>query len=399
MIASKARSWACGPPAWKDMTNGCPLVCITALAISKDRLLMASTISTQTAARVSAPASRHTGMAACAAQIARQGPARIVDPQRGPYGDTSLPAKVRRWAGRECGEVGARWVSKATTRLRRHPRRTPEATATRDTARSSHARRAPLDPAEGSPDEPRRSAACPYRFSSSKDATHPSTTTSLADLPTWFGRPWPGWLRSRTAGPSVGCRFGCLRPGLGGRRSGTAGVNRPARIEPIRVERAVPHGPGRPASAVRASRLVKTAASDGACQHRAPGVMPGVWIDSNLTPSTSSTRPSDGAVGPTFGLGLPPDGEVVRVEVCHRTGQVGQSNCGSYGFGPDAGPQDHPEPSRVTVPQQPPTAGRVDHRTLVIPPTNQTLRAPSEAPRGTTRSSAASPGRTILTAP
>ena len=38
--ASSARSWACGPPAWKAITNACPLVCITALAISKLRALI-----------------------------------------------------------------------------------------------------------------------------------------------------------------------------------------------------------------------------------------------------------------------------------------------------------------------------------------------------------------------
>ena len=52
------------------MTNGWPLVCITALASSNDRLLIASMISTQTAARVRAPASRHAGIAARAAATA-----------------------------------------------------------------------------------------------------------------------------------------------------------------------------------------------------------------------------------------------------------------------------------------------------------------------------------------
>ena len=32
--ASSARSWACAPPAWKAITNACPVVCCTACAIS-----------------------------------------------------------------------------------------------------------------------------------------------------------------------------------------------------------------------------------------------------------------------------------------------------------------------------------------------------------------------------
>ena len=49
------------------MTNGCPLVCMTALAISNERALIRSMISTQTAARASGPTERQTGIAACAA--------------------------------------------------------------------------------------------------------------------------------------------------------------------------------------------------------------------------------------------------------------------------------------------------------------------------------------------
>ncbi len=49
------------------MTNGCPDVCMTALAISKDRALIRSMISTHTAARTRGPASRQAGMAAFAA--------------------------------------------------------------------------------------------------------------------------------------------------------------------------------------------------------------------------------------------------------------------------------------------------------------------------------------------
>ena len=52
------------------MTNGWPDVCMTALAISKDRALIRSIISTHTAARTRAPASRHAGMAAVAAASA-----------------------------------------------------------------------------------------------------------------------------------------------------------------------------------------------------------------------------------------------------------------------------------------------------------------------------------------
>ena len=68
--ASSARSWACGPPAWKLMTNGWPLVCMTAWAIWWDRALIRSTISVHTAARTSAPASRQAGIAASAASMA-----------------------------------------------------------------------------------------------------------------------------------------------------------------------------------------------------------------------------------------------------------------------------------------------------------------------------------------
>ena len=49
------------------MTKGWPDVCMTALAISKLRLLMRSTISTHTAARTCGPASRQAGIAARAA--------------------------------------------------------------------------------------------------------------------------------------------------------------------------------------------------------------------------------------------------------------------------------------------------------------------------------------------
>ena len=65
--ASSARSCACGPPAWKAMTNACPDVCMIAFAISKLRVLIRFTISTHTAARTSGPASRHAGTAARAA--------------------------------------------------------------------------------------------------------------------------------------------------------------------------------------------------------------------------------------------------------------------------------------------------------------------------------------------
>jgi hypothetical protein len=66
-IASRARSCACGPPAWNAITNACPLVCMTALAISKLRPFTRRRISRQTAARTSGPASRQCGMAAFAA--------------------------------------------------------------------------------------------------------------------------------------------------------------------------------------------------------------------------------------------------------------------------------------------------------------------------------------------
>ena len=69
-MASRARSWAWGPAAWNAITNGWPLVCMTALAISKERRLIASTISTHTAARARAPASRQAGSADWAAATA-----------------------------------------------------------------------------------------------------------------------------------------------------------------------------------------------------------------------------------------------------------------------------------------------------------------------------------------
>jgi hypothetical protein len=66
-IASSARSCACGPPAWNAITNACPLVCMTAFASSKLRLLIRSTISVQTPARTAGPASRQAGIASRAA--------------------------------------------------------------------------------------------------------------------------------------------------------------------------------------------------------------------------------------------------------------------------------------------------------------------------------------------
>lgn len=51
------------------MTNACPLVCCTALAISKERSLIRRRISTDTSARVSGPASRQAGSAALAAAM------------------------------------------------------------------------------------------------------------------------------------------------------------------------------------------------------------------------------------------------------------------------------------------------------------------------------------------
>ena len=65
--ASSPRSWACEPPAWKAIGNAWPVVCMTAFAISCERAFSRSRISTHTAARVSSPASRQAGSAACIA--------------------------------------------------------------------------------------------------------------------------------------------------------------------------------------------------------------------------------------------------------------------------------------------------------------------------------------------
>ena len=70
IAASRARSCEWGPPAWKAMMNDWPLVCMTALAISWERLCSRSMISTQTAARTRAPASRHPVIAVSAAGMA-----------------------------------------------------------------------------------------------------------------------------------------------------------------------------------------------------------------------------------------------------------------------------------------------------------------------------------------
>src|SRR5439155_22757418 len=58
-MASSPRSCACGHPAWNDITNACPVVCITACALSKLRLLMRVRIRSETPTHAAAPALRH----------------------------------------------------------------------------------------------------------------------------------------------------------------------------------------------------------------------------------------------------------------------------------------------------------------------------------------------------
>src|SRR5665647_364478 len=75
----------------------------------------------------------------------------------------------------------------------------------------------------------------------------------------------------------------------------------------------------------------------------------------------------DGVLGKTFGLSLHPDDEIVRVQICVSTRVARQRNCDRYGFGPDVGPEDRPEPSSVTVTKElADVAGGIDDRTICL---------------------------------
>src|SRR5450756_1568119 len=75
----------------------------------------------------------------------------------------------------------------------------------------------------------------------------------------------------------------------------------------------------------------------------------------------------NGALRPTLGLSLPPDDEIVRMKIRHRLRLVGQSDCGSDGFGPDGGPHDRAKPAQLAVAKKiPQRSSRIDHRTLGV---------------------------------
>src|SRR5665647_2558701 len=75
----------------------------------------------------------------------------------------------------------------------------------------------------------------------------------------------------------------------------------------------------------------------------------------------------DGVLRKTFGLSLLPDDEVVRVQIGLSTCLVRQRDCDRYGFGPDVGPEDRPEPSPVTVTKEyADVTGWIDDRTIHV---------------------------------
>src|SRR5665648_453750 len=67
--------------------------------------------------------------------------------------------------------------------------------------------------------------------------------------------------------------------------------NSPTLIEAISVERSAAGWSAQPQPCAPSVSPVNTAANAGTYQHNAPGVIPGVWIDSNRMPPTLSTRP------------------------------------------------------------------------------------------------------------
>src|SRR5450631_4100605 len=59
--------------------------------------------------------------------------------------------------------------------------------------------------------------------------------------------------------------------------------------------------------------------------------------------------PRDPALRATLRLRLPPDDEIVRMEIRHSPRLVGQGDCSLDGFGPETGPQDRPQPAQLTA--------------------------------------------------
>ena len=133
-MASSARSSACAPPAWKAITNACPLVCCTAFASSKTRPCSRVRTSRQTPVRPSGPASRQARMPRRAAAISSSTAAcGGRHPRVGHRRGRSRTASARSPRCRRCPASPAGTSRRARRRTppcprRRRSRRTPAAT-------------------------------------------------------------------------------------------------------------------------------------------------------------------------------------------------------------------------------------------------------------------------------
>src|ERR1019366_3071754 len=75
--------------------------------------------------------------------------------------------------------------------------------------------------------------------------------------------------------------------------------------------------------------------------------------------------PRDRALRPTLWLSLPPENQIVRMEIRHSPRLVSQGDCGLDGFGPETGPQDRAKPAQLTAAEKlPHRACWIDHRAL-----------------------------------